>query len=69
MLKAMMSVRLDDRFALLIATLANWRPALAPPRATVLVSAVDRPALSAMKKAEDGMLLVPSVRAVAALAK
>src|SRR5207245_4356459 len=39
-------------------------------KTTVLVSAVDAPPLSEMKKAEDGMLSpTPSVRAAAALAK
>ena len=49
---------------------SKCRPALAPPTGKVLVSAWDAPALSEMKKAEDGMLCpAPSVKAEVELAK
>src|SRR5215467_10540266 len=70
MLNAIASVRLEFLFAPVMATLASRRPALAPPKATVLVRAADAPPLSAIKKLAEGMLSpTPSVRADAELPK
>ena len=70
MLNAITSVRFEFLFAPVIATLASCRPPLAPPNATVLVSSVHAPPLSAIKKSADGILLpAPSVKAAAELAK
>ena len=70
MLNAITSLRLALLLAPVMATLASCKPPLAAPNATVLVRAVDAPALSAMKKADEGMLSpAPSVNAAAAFAK
>ena len=70
MLNAIASVRLLWSLALVMATLASRKPALAAPNATVLVNAVEAPPLSEIKKAEDGMLSpTPSVSAAEALEK
>src|SRR5580765_262121 len=70
MLKFITSVRVPVRLFPRIFICEIRSPALAPPKGTVLVSAVNGPALSESWKSADGMLLpAPFVNADAELEK
>ena len=70
MLKFMTSACEPVRLLPLIFVDQSCRPAFAPPNGTVLVSAVNGPALSEIWKSADGMLLpAPSVKADVELEK